>query len=346
MAGKARRAYPRLLLLLSAVFLVLLLAVFVRLRGGAARSRTYERSTFAMGTYVQLRAAGPSAPAALDAAIAEIGRLDDLLSYNSEQSDVFRLNGSAGRGPVSVSADTAELLELALHYAEVSGGLFDPTVGPVVDVWGFRPEMVPAVPDRPDLERALALVGYRDLRVDREAQTAELLRPGMSVDLGAIAKGYVVDRVVEVLRAQGVASAIIDVGGNICGVGPRPDGQAWMVGIRHPRMDGELLGSLPLTDSSIATSGDYQRNFEANGRLYHHLIEPLTGYPGTGVAAISVIARSAVEGDAISTAAFLSGPERALEFVRTLGLEGVLYTADGRLEVTPGLRDVFEARMP
>lgn len=348
MAAKApqARSRPFLLILILAAVALSGVAVLAWRLAVSGRTRVHERSALAMGTYVNLRAAGPRAPAALDSAMAEIGRLDVMFSYHAPEGDVWRLNRAAGQGPVAVSEETVELLELALHYADVSGGRFDPTVGPLVDVWGFRPDREPAVPGPAELEDALARVGYRDLRVNREAGTAELLRPGMAVDLGGIAKGYVIDRIVGILRAGGVESAILDVGGNVYALGPRPDGRAWRVGLQHPRDDGALLGILPLTDASIATSGDYQRFFTSGEQRYHHIIDPAGGYPGTGVAAISIVARSAVEGDAVSTAAFLFGPDGALEFVRSLGLEAILYTAGGRLEVTPGLEGDFEAKVP
>jgi thiamine biosynthesis lipoprotein len=238
------------------------------------------------------------------------------------------------------------VLELSLRFAEASGGHFDPTVGPLVDVWGFRPDSEPAVPSPQALQTALDKVGWRDLHVDRASGTAELLRPGMAVDLGGIAKGYAVDLAVKALRDSGVSSAILDVGGEIYTLGLRPDGKQWLVGIQHPRTSDELIGSLPLSDAGVATSGDYQRDFESGGRRYHHLLDPFTGYPAEGMLSISIVSVSGAEGDAASTASFVLGPDEALPFAEKMGLEAVMYTADGRVQMTPGLQGRFEVKTP
>jgi thiamine biosynthesis lipoprotein len=337
----------RRLRVLGAAALVVLLAAPGAWRWYVSRqSRIYERSALAMGTFINLRAVGPHAPAGLRAAMAEIERLDALFAYDAVGSEVYRLNAAAGQGAVALAPDTIAILEVALRYAEASGGRFDPTIGPLVDAWGFRPDAEPAVPNPQTLQAALAKVNYRDLRVDAASGTAELLRPGMAVDLGGIAKGYAVDLAVKALSSAGVRSAILDVGGNIYALGLGPDGEQWRVGLQHPRKNEDLMGMLPLTDTSVATSGDYQRSFEEGGRLYHHLLDPLTGYPAEGLFAISVVSASGVDGDAASTTAFVLGPDAALAFAESMGLEAVMYTADGRIKMTPGLEGRFEAGTP
>lgn len=330
---------------LALLAIALVAGAFFWWQAARAAARMYERAGLQLGTFIQLRAAGKRAPAALDAAMAEIDRLEALLSYSVPGSDVSKLNAAAGTGRVKLSSDTMAVLAAALQIAELSAGRFDPTVGPLVDAWGFRPDVeVQTVPTAEAVASALALVDYRKLKLYPETGEAELLMPGMSVDLGAIAKGYVVDRVAAVLREAGVTSAVLDVGGNVFALGVRPEqGTAWRVGLQHPRETDQLLGVIPLTERSVATSGDYQRFFEVGGQRYHHLIDPTTGYPASGIASISIVAPTGMQADAVSTAAFVLGPEAGLVLVRQLELEAVMYTDDGQVQVTGGLQPLFEA---
>jgi thiamine biosynthesis lipoprotein len=303
----------------------------------------HERAGLLMGTFVSLRAAGPKGPAALDAGMAEIARLEALLSYNLAGSDVRRLNEAAGRGPVPVSPETYEILDFALRMSGLSGGAFDVTIAPLVDAWGFRPDVEnQSVPSSAEIEAARAKVGYQRLRLYPEARQAELLAPGMAVDLGAIAKGFANDRVAEVIRRAGVTSALIDIGGSVSAVGVRPDGKPWRIGLQDPRETDELIGILPLTDRNVSTSGDYQRFFEVQGRRYHHLLDPATGMPAEKMIAIVVVAASGMESDALSTAAYVLGPQAGLTLVRQLGAEAVMVANDGQIHVTGGLQPLLE----
>ncbi|MDP2872171.1 MAG: FAD:protein FMN transferase [Bacillota bacterium] len=338
------RAGARLRVFLTlAVVLLVGGAVAARLVQARRQGTYHERSGLAMGTFVTLRAAGPRAPAALEAAMAEIDRLDALFDYGRPQSDVGRLNAAAGAGPVTVQPDTVAVLVRALHYAQASDGAFDPTIAPLVDLWGFRPEGPQAVPEETAIRDMLSLVDYRRLRVDAGAGTAELLDPGTRVDLGGIAKGFAVDRAAAVLREAGVESAIIDIGGNIYCLGLKDRTNLWRVGLQHPRRTDAQFGVLRISDLGVATSGDYQRFFEAGGRRYHHVLDPRTGRPASGLLAASVAAPSAMDADAASTAAFVLGLEAGQRFLRQLGLEGVFYAEDGQVVVTGRLQPVFEA---
>jgi len=340
-AGRDNRTSRLALAILVLVFLTF--GLFYRYQV-QRESAIHERSGLVMGTFVSLRAAGPRAPVALDAALDELDRVERLFSYNIPGSDVSRLNDAAGRGPVDLDAETILVLTAAQRIAELSGGAFDATVAPLVDAWGFRPDVEEQqVPTSGDLAAALARVDYRRLRVDTATNQAELLDAGMAVDLGGIAKGYAVDRVAAVLRDHGVTSALIDVGGNVYGLGLRPDGQPWRIGLQHPRDTTELLGIMPLTERSIATSGDYQRFFVQDGETYHHVIDPHTGWPATAMISIAIVAPTGMEADAVSTAAFVLGPQDGLALVRSLGFEAVMYTNDGQVQVTGGLQPLLEA---
>jgi thiamine biosynthesis lipoprotein len=310
---------------------------------GARQQFVYhERSSLAMGTFVAMRAAGPRAPAALDEAMAEIHRLDRLFDYGGAESDVGRLNLAAGGGPIAVQQETIVVLERALDYARASGGAFDPTVGPLVDVWGFRPDTERRVPDNASIASALALVDYRLVRIDKASGTAELTRAGMRVDLGGIAKGYAADRAADVLVRAGITSAILDIGGNVYVLGLRDGAHRWRVGLQHPRQTDAMFGVLSLTGHSVATSGDYQRFFEADGERYHHVLDPRTGQPARGLIAASIVAETGLDADAASTAVFVLGLEPGLQLLESMGLEAVLFTEELRIVVTEGLRPHYQ----
>ena len=290
-----------------------------------------------MGSFVQIVAAGPGAEAAADAALAEVQRLERLLDRFDPASPVAKVNAAAGRSTVAVPPEVAEAVELALFVARKTGGAFDPTVGPLVDVWGFGAGFQAARPSRPPepeaVEAARRLVGFANLQVKRQGATAEvgLAREGMVLDLGGIAQGYAADRALRVLQERGIRQALVDVGGEVAALGSRPDagrgttGQGWRVGIQHPRDGRRLLTVLQLVDRAAATSGDYQRYFEYGGRRFSHLIDPRTGYPAHGLVAATVLHPSAAIADALATAVMVLGPRQGEALIRDWpGAEAIL----------------------
>jgi thiamine biosynthesis lipoprotein len=199
------------------------------------------------------------------------------------------------------------------------------------------------VPDKDELARARALVDYRSVVLDRAGMTVFLLKEGMGLDLGAIAKGYATDRAAAVLRSRGVMSALIDAGGNVYALGRKPTGlrrgEQWTIGVQHPRRPDEYLATIGLEDETAVTSGDYQRYFEVNGVRYHHLLDPATGYPARGFVSVTIVSESSTEADAMSTSVFVLGPERGIEFLaKTPHLGAVLVNESGSVTVTDNLK--------
>jgi thiamine biosynthesis lipoprotein len=299
-----------------------------------------------MGTYAAVRVPAARATGLADcAATARVifAELNDALTNYRPDSEISRLNKLAGGEPLAMSPHAIAVLALSRRYAEASGGAFDPTIAPVVLLWGFsggrKPERVPAA-DR--LDAARSLTGYQFLQVSNN--TARLSRPGMKLDLGGIAKGYAVDVAYERIRALGVADVLVDLGGNIrcCGSGRR--GRAWTVAVRNPFDAGRHLGTLALSDGlAVASSGNYERFVEIEGKRYSHIMDPRTGYPAAGMAGTTVICTNAVEADAMSTAVFLMGPERSRALRRSLACEA-LFVPDARpprILVTPGFMARF-----
>lgn len=303
------------------------------------------RAGFAMGSFVQVVAAGPGAEAAADAALAEVQRLERLLDRFDPGSPVSAVNRLAGRGDVPVPPEVGEVVSLALEVARRTGGAFDPTVAPLVDLWGFGAASPRAArPSRPPpdeaVEAARRRVGWEGVRVVRGggAVRVGLAREGMALDLGGIAQGYAADRAIAVLRAHGVSQGLVDVGGEVAVLGTRPAapgepaGQRWRVGIQHPRDPQRLVATVLLSDGAVATSGDYERYFEYQGRRFCHLIDPRTGRPATGLVSASVLHPSAAVADALATAVMVLGPRDGAALIRAWpGARAIL--VDGSLRV-------------
>jgi thiamine biosynthesis lipoprotein len=271
---------------------------------------------------------------AVDRAFREMESLGRRLSYYSESSEVKKINASAGKEPVRVSKHTLEVLRIALRVSRITGGAYDVTVGPLLKLWDFKNGRVP---DPEEIRKALRKVDYRKVRLDPLKGTVFLPEEGMEIHLGGIIKGYLADRAVEVLRDLGMKAGLVAVGGDVRVFGSKPGGRAWRIGVRDPRGEG-ILALLELTDVAVSTSGDYERFFLREGKRYHHLIDPRTGYPAGELASVTVLASSSAFADALATGLFILGPERALELLGRLGLEGILVTPEGKVYATEGVR--------
>ena len=275
----------------------------------------------------------------------EIRRLDALLSRTDEDSVIWQLNHADGLG-ITVGEEVCGLIETAEAYTQATGGAFDITIAPVVSAWGFTTDSY-QVPDGAELAELLTHVGPEHITT---AGDAAALAPGTQIDLGAIAKGYASDRVAAIFRENNVPRGKAELGGNILVMGDKPDGTPWRVGVQDPAKPNEeaYAAILALEDAFIVTSGSYQRYFEQDGKRYHHIIDPATGYPAdSGLTSVTVVADSS-EGngtmcDALSTALFVMGEEKALDFWRSgaYDFQLVLVTEDGRVVVTDGLKDVL-----
>lgn len=334
-----------LFFILGSIIVIIAALLYISWQGTAS-ARLHDFAHMLMGTEVTLRLHSDNrreAEQAGQAAFEEMARVEALLSRTVDDSDVERVNRRAGSGPVTVSPETVTVLRAALEYAQLSGGAFDPTVAPLLDLWGF-PGGDKRVPEPAEIETLLPLVDFNLVELDEQSGTVFLPAAGISIDLGAIAKGYNVDRGLAVLSAAGVKHAFLNAGGDIGLLGTRPDGSPWRIGIGHPREPGQVIGVLPLSgDIAVVTSGDYERFFEEGGRSYHHILDPSTGYPSRLLAGVTIVAPTAMEADALSTAVFVLGPARGMELVEDLpGVEAVLITPELKVTVSSGLKDIFE----
>lgn len=310
------------------------------------------RETVAMGTFVTVSIYDRDweeerIEDALSAAAAEVRRIEAFASDYIDTSEVGRVNAAAGRAPVNVSTELADLVRRASEYASATGGAFDVTVGPVVRCWDFLSEN-PGIPPPARLSAAVGLVGHA--KVALSGGSIFLPDSGMALDLGGIGKGYAADRAVKVLRGKGAKQCVVDMGGNLAVYweGTRLlDSAATTISVRHPRREGASFGTFEMGSGGVSTSGDYQRCFVLGGRRYHHIINPATGYPADGVVSVTIVAPDAETADALSTAVFVMGRSRGMAFVASRpDVDAlILYEENGQLgyDITPGLQRRFHA---
>lgn len=320
------------LIALVLLFLALFAAAFyVGLEFGSEKDDTVARTQIALGTIIEIQVRGlpqGEADVAINAAFAELRRVDTLFSTYKTESPVWRLNH--GRDTlVDIPAEVYALLLRCDSITRSSGGAFDVAVEPLVHAWGFDGD-TPAMPSEEDLSAALARSGWRHVSLSEENRIRK--SPDAAVNFGAIAKGYAVDRAVAVLRARGAGEALVNAGGEI-----RATGGSWQVGIQHPRSPSELIAVVDLYGRAIATSGDYEQYFEREGKRYHHIFDPATGRPATRCQSVSIIADDDMTADALATAVFVMGTERGMEFLKQYpDIEALIVDDRGALHSTPG----------
>lgn len=307
------------------------------------RSQPVKSTDFALGTVIDQEVYGANAQKASDEVRAKIRELDALWTINSPGGDINKLNSNAGQGYVELNPETIDILKEARKISDLSGGAaFDITVAPLVKTWGIGTEN-PQVPPADVVKDLVSLVNYRELQIDEKTSSASLQRKGQMADLGGIAKGYIGDKVIEIYKKNGIASAFANLGGNVVTLGSRPDGSPWRIGIQNPRGENsEIVGVVEVTDKAVVTSGDYQRYFIKDGRRYCHIFDPRTGYPiDSDLMSVTIVGPSSADADGLAKVIVL-GLERGMEIVKQYGqAEAIFITADKKIYVTPGLKSKF-----
>ena len=329
------RRKNRFRLLALSASLALCLAGCAPSQGEAQR---HTKELFAMGTSMRLTAYGDQAGAALDEAQSRIAERETLWSATDEGSEIYQINHSGGQ-PVPIHPETEELLRFALKMAEDTGGALDPTIYPLVEAWGFAGGD-DRVPPAEEIQALLSLVGYEDVALENHMVA---LPEGMQLDLGAVGKGYAGELLADSFRDRGITSALLDIGGNIQLVGGRPDGSPWRLGIKNPFGEG-IFGILEAEDQAVVTSGGYERYFtDAEGRRYWHILDPATGYPADrGLASVTIVADSGALCDALSTAVFVMGLTKGVEYWKANGgFDMLLMTQEREIYLTEGIEGRF-----
>ena len=277
------------------------------------------------------KAAGESA---IDAVMAEMDRIDRGMSTYKSDSELSRLNAAAAAHPVKVSPELFRLLETALEYSRITEGAFDVTYASVGFMYDFRAHHHPS---EQQIRSALPAVNYHHVLLDQASSSVRYTQPGVRIDLGGIAKGYAVDCGIAILQQRGIRHAIVQAGGDSRIIGDR-FGKPWIVGIKHPDRKGEVIARLPLVDTAISTSGDYERYFDENGTRYHHIIDPHTGHSASKVRSATILASSATRSDGLSKTAFVLGAEAAIKIYERLGdVDAIIVKPDGTVLYTKGL---------
>lgn len=321
------------------------------------------RSKPMLHTFVEIKACGINAEQAIEAAFAEMERVNALLNNYNPASDIAKINQHAGGDPVLISEETMVLLSIAKNYGDISAGALDITIGPLLQLWGFAKDEVGLPGSEPDLNAirgAKSLVNYRNLELVKQKnsgvlrsfmgrlmqffgktnplrRTARLKRKGMWIDVGSLSKGYVADRAAKILKKWGIEHALIAAGGTILAMGHKPDLSAWQVGIQHPQKVNGLLAVIALENKCMSTSGDYEIYYFKNGKKRTHIIDPRTGKPVEHLQSVSVIALTGVGSDALSTALFVMGPKKGIDLVNSLAdVEAMTISEEGSIVFSDG----------
>ncbi|AIQ11815.1 FAD:protein FMN transferase [Paenibacillus durus] len=270
-------------------------------------------------------------------------RMDMEFSWTKEGGEIYNVNLAAGKNAVAVSDETLDAVKQSIKYAQEMDGLFDPTIGPLVDLWNIG-NGGEKVPPQAEIDKAKRLTNYKDIIIDEQAKTVKLAKKGMVLDLGGIGKGYAADRIADYLKSQGLDSAMINLGGSsIIGLGTKPGGLQWNIGLQDPdKSRGTQLGTIKISDEVIDASGVYERFFMQDGVRYHHILDPRTGYPSqNGLKSLTIMSPNATDADALSTGVFLMGYEEGLKYLESLPekVEAFFITDDNKIYATPGIRE-------
>jgi FAD:protein FMN transferase len=317
---------------------------------GGVEPHIVARAGEAMGTVVEIKvwsADDARARAAIGEAFDEIARIERLMTTWRDDSDISRLNAAAGVTPVTVSPETLECIERSLEFSRRSHGAFDVTYYALKGLWKFDQDLEPKLPDPVELKRRIKLIDYRKLVVDHGKRTLFLKEKGMAVNLGGIAKGYAVDRATAILRKRGFPDAIVQAGGDLMLSGSK-SGKPWMAGIRDPRGPRDAyFARAPVTDHAFSTAGDYERFFFVDGKRYHHIIDPKTGYPATRARSVTIFAPDATTADGLDDPLLILGPKEGLAIVDAMpGVGAVIVDADNKVHVSKALQGVIEILQP
>ena len=300
----------------------------------SAVTEEYTLNDFYFDTVVSIRFdAGENGDDLTDGCRSICDEIEHIFSRTSEESELYAVN-HRDSDRVEVSAPLAEVVQTGLDYYRISDGRFDITIAPVAELWDFHGDD-PVLPQEEEIQNALRKVDGSSVHVEKEGDAWYLTfdHPDTMLDLGGLAKGYAADRLTEYLKSQGVTSGLVNLGGNVAAIGAKADGSPWKVGIQKP-FDTGIIDKKEVTGQSVVTSGVYERCFEKDGTLYHHILDPATGYPvSNGLWGVTIISDSSLQGDALSTVCLLIGQEEAMDLIRqTDGVQAVF--VDDRLQVT------------
>lgn len=303
-----------------------------------------EKTGFFLGTIVQIKFLEPQPEEVFDEAFDLIEDIENKMSINIEDSEVIRINNNAGKAYVKVSPETYYVIERGKYYSELSNGNFDISVGPLVQLWGIGSEGA-KVPTQEEIDESLEKIDYNNILLNDSEKSVMLAEEGMVMDLGGIAKGYAADVVANYLKSKGYNNAIIDLGGNVLTLGGKNETEKWNIGIQNPFQErNKYLGILNVKDKTIVTSGVYERVLVENGKRYHHILNPFTGYPvENSLKSVTIVSDSSIDADGLSTTVFALGVEEGAKLVEELdGIDAIFVDNGKYVYITQGLKDSFK----
>ena len=333
----------KILTMIGSVFL--LLVTGISLFTYYQSPKQISSSGFAMSTYIDQQIYSNNTPAAnkvISDTMTALKSYEDRLSMYITGSEISKINSNAGVAAEKVSENTFALIKRAVGYCEMSGGLFDITIAPVTKAWGVNSDN-PRVPSQGELDALKKLINYKDIVLDEETQTIMLKNKGQAIDLGAVAKGEACNVVRELYKNEGISAGLLSIGGNIMVIGEKPNGKGFVIGVRDPRgTQNDAIGTVKLTNTTLSTSGDYERFFEKDGKYYHHIMDPKTAAPAeTDLMSVTIISPDGAYADFLSTYLFLLGRDKALEKMDELNVGVIVVDKKCNVYLSESVKPLF-----
>ena len=303
-------------------------------------SKTIE--LFAMDTYMTLTAYGKNADKALNEASDAIKKLDELLSTEDENSEIYKLNES---GSAKLSEFSSDLMRKSIEINQETNGAFNPAVYPLMRLWGFTTQQY-KIPNDGEIQELLPKTDFSKIGFNENTRSVKFKLSGMGIDFGGIAKGYTSAKIMDIFRNNDLTGGLVSLGGNVQVMGSKPDGNIWRVAIQNPDENADYLGVLEINDKAVITSGGYERYFEQNGKRYHHILDPKTGSPAeSDLQSVTIVSDDGALADGYSTSLFIMGLDKAIEFWKENPdkFDMILYTNDEKLYVSSGISNEFSS---
>lgn len=335
--------------LIYIILIAIILSIIVGCRKQSNNEEPLSRTEFLMDTVITLKIYDKKDEKILDRAVDRLKEIEERMSRTIPSSDVSLINKNSGIKPVKVHDDVYYVIQQARNFAKITNGAYEPTIGPLSDLWdinGDGGEERDSIPSEYDIKKAKELVDYNKLELMGD-NYVYLKDEGMKIDLGGIVKGYAADEIKNIFLEEGVKSAIIDLGGNVYALGGKNGTGFWRIGIQNPfGVTGSCLGICNIKDKSVVTSGNYERYFLYEGRRYHHIIDPNTGYPSENeVAGVSIVSDKSIVGDALSTALFILGVDKGTKLINELeDVEAIFITKQGEVVVDEKIIEQFSLK--
>lgn len=330
--------------IVSIILLMFVMLVLSSCGQNQENNKPVSQNRFLLGTIITVQIYDKASDKLFDEIFNRLKEIENKMTINEKNSEIMLVNSNAGTKFTKVSDDTFYVVEKGKYFSELSGGRFDISIGPLVKLWNIGTEGA-EIPDRRQIEEKKSLVDYNDVLLNSEKKSIMLKKTGMIIDLGGIAKGYAADEVAKILKENNIKHAIINLGGNVLAYGSKPDGSEWRIGIQNPFSSrGDYVGIVNVINKQVVTSGIYERYFEAKGKIYHHILDPETGYPvENNLVSVTVIADKGIDADSLSTSAFAMGLEKGFNLIEGLdNTEAVFITNDSKIYLTSGLKETFK----